>query len=92
MFSWFKKKPSTDEELKAKLAKSLEKYSLRLGNDNTDSTWTDIEVDGGTIRAQKINVNAIEELTLTEFEEKEATVFDLTTTQNKDPWADVRKR
>ena len=86
MFNWFKKKPTKDDELKAKLAESLKNYNPE---DDTDSTWTDIEVEGRSVRVPKIKAQAIEELTLTEFEE-DVTVRDLNRVD--DPWTGVGKR
>lgn len=89
MFGWFKKKVDKEAELRAKLAASLENY-ISDSEDDTSTTFTDIEVEGRTVRVAKIKVDAIEELTLTEFEE-DVTVNHLTNDIN-DPWAGVKKR
>jgi len=88
MFGWFKKDADPDAELRASLVSSLEKYNPDdVGDD--DTTTTDIEVDGGTVRVPKIKATAIEELTLTEFE-SDPTVNNLATDVT-DPWSRVRK-
>lgn len=89
MFGWFKKDADPDAELRASLVSSLEKYNPDdVGDD--DTTTTDIEVDGGTVRVPKIKATAIEELTLTEFE-SDPTVNNLATDVT-DPWSKIGKR
>jgi hypothetical protein len=85
MFNWFKKKKNKDEELKAKLAEKLKDYAAPVVEDTTDTTFTDVEISPGvTVKVPKINAKAIEELTLTEFEE-DVTVVGLDAP--KDPWS-----
>ena len=85
MFGWGKKKPTKDELLKAKLQESLAKYAAEQ-EDTTDTTFTDVEIEGKKLRVPKINAKALEELTLTEFEH-EVTVVGLDHNKDKDPWS-----
>jgi len=92
MFNWFKKKKSAEEELKERLAKSLENYSESEAEVETapsdDSTYTDISVPGhvGKVRVKKYTASAVEQLTLTEFEE-DVTIVGLDTP--RDPWSNL---
>ena len=86
MFNWFKKKTSADEELKARLAKSLEGYEAsKMDPDTTDTTFTDVEINGKMMRVPKVTAKSIEDLTLTEFD------YDVTIVgidkEKKDPWS-----
>lgn len=90
MFNWFKKKPSKDEIAKAKLAEKLKDYVSEEKDvvDITDTTWTDVEINGHKMRVPKISPKAIEELTLTEFEQDVTIVgLDRTDYDPDDPWA-----
>lgn len=87
MFGWFKKRKNNDVELKARLAKSLENYVPdETVIEITDTTWTDVTINGKVLRVPKISPKAIEELTLTEFEE-EVTIVGLDKTD--DPWGNA---
>lgn len=52
MFNWFKKK-DPDAALRESLAASLEKYDP--DEDNTASTFTDIDFGNGPVRVKKVN-------------------------------------
>ena len=52
MFGWFKKK-DPDAALKASLAAALEKYNP--DEDDTESTFTDIDFGNGPVRVKKVN-------------------------------------
>ena len=79
--NWFKKKETKDELLRAQLAKSLENYRASV-NDDTDTSYTDIEVAGGTVRVAKVKAKKIEDLTEHDFEpsptDKDLTLDDIT--------------
>lgn len=87
MFGWFKKKKSKDEVLREQLREKLKDYATPVANDVTDTTWTEITLDDGSYaRVPKYTAKAVEELTLTEFEE-DVTIVGLDTP--KDPWANM---
>jgi len=66
--NWFKKK-SKDDDLKAQIAKRLENYTPTV-NDDTDTSYTDVEVNGSTLRVAKIKAEKIEDLTDKDFKAK----------------------
>jgi len=71
VFNWFKKKPTKDETVRASLAAKLKDYAAPVTEDVTDTTWTEITLDDGKrARVPKYTATPVEELTLTEFEEK----------------------
>ena len=89
MFNWFGKKKDKEAELKAKLAASLADYVAPNRDDaptTPDTTWTDVTINGKVLRVPKISPKAIEELTLTEFEQ-EVTIVGLD--KADDPWGNA---
>ena len=67
--NWFTKKEKKDEQLKAQLAKKLEEYEATK-NDDTDTSYTNIQVEGKSVRVAKVKVSKIEDLTEHDFEAK----------------------
>ena len=85
MFGWFKKKKNKDGELKIKLANSLAKYAAEQ-EDTTDTTFTDVEIDGVSMKIPKYTAKPVERLTMDDFN----TPVDNrvgATVDKKDPWA-----
>jgi len=105
MFGWFKKnKKDPDAELRTRLAEKVSKYETNRA-DITDTTWTDVEIDGRIIRIPKHHAKAVEELDEAVFVVKDpgrTTVNNIPRknwlTQrdvvgvDSDPWSQVKKR